>query len=80
MEEADSAPLYVRLNELEQWDQIEAKSGRSNQFTTMKLCDDEGNDYGSDRASTQSVMGDGCLHLNWNAKDLGVRQIRQGIR
>ena len=67
MEEADSAPLYVRLNELEQWDQIEAKSGRSNQFTTMKLCDDEGNDYGSDRASTQSVMGDGCLHLNWNA-------------
>ena len=28
MVEADSAPLYVRLNELEQWDQIEAKSGR----------------------------------------------------
>ena len=67
MEEADSAPLYVRLNELEQWDQIEAKSGRANQFTTMKLCDDEGNDYGADRASAQSVMGDGCLHLNWNA-------------
>lgn len=67
MDEADSAPLYVRLNELEQWDQIEAKSGRANQFTTMKLCDDEDNDYGSDRAGTQSVMGDGCLHLNWNA-------------
>jgi len=31
------------------------------------LCDDEDNDYGSDRAGTQSVMGDGCLHLNWNA-------------
>ena len=67
MDEADSAPLYVRLNELEQWDQIEAKSGRANQFTTMKLCDDEDNDYGSDRAGTQSVMADGCLHLNWNA-------------
>ncbi len=33
----------------------------------MKLCDDEDNDYGSDRAGTQSVMADGCLHLNWNA-------------
>ena len=67
MEEADSAPLYVRINELEQWDQIEGKSGRNNKFTTMKLCDDEGNDYGSDRAGTQSVNADGCLHLNWNA-------------
>ena len=76
MDEADSAPLYVRLNELEQWDQIEAKSGRANQFTTMKLCDDEGNDYGSDRASTQSVMGDGCLHLNWNANTTISKAIR----
>ena len=76
MAEADSAPLYVRLNELEQWDQIEGKSGRSNQFTTMKLCDDEGNDYGSDRASVQSVMGDGCLHLNWNANTTISKAIR----
>ena len=76
MDEADSAPLYVRLNELEQWDQIEAKSGRANQFTTMKLCDDEGNDYGSDRASVQSVMGDGCLHLNWNANTTISKAIR----
>ncbi len=66
-EEANGAPLYVRINELEQWDKIEGCSGRSNQFTTLKLCDDEGNDFGSDRASTQSVTGDGCLHLNWNA-------------
>ena len=66
-EEAQGAPLYVRLNELEQWDKVEGCSGRSNQFTTMKLCDDEGNDFGSDRASTQSVVGGGCLHLNWNA-------------
>ena len=66
-DEANGAPLYVRINELEQWDKIEGCSGRSNQFTTLKLCDDEGNDFGSDRASTQSVTGDGCLHLNWNA-------------
>ena len=76
MDEADSAPLYVRLNELEQWDQIEGKSGRANQFTTMKLCDDEENDYGSDRASAQSVMGDGCLHLNWNANTTISKAVR----
>jgi hypothetical protein len=67
MDEAQGAPLYVRLNELEQWDKIEGSSGRNNQFTNLKLCDDEGNDFGADRASTQSVMGSGCLHLNWNA-------------
>ena len=67
MDEAQGAPLYVRINELEQWDKIEGASGRGNQFTTLKLCDDEGNDYGTDRAGTQSVTGSGCLHLNWNA-------------
>ena len=67
MDEAQGAPLYVRLNELEQWDKIEGSSGRGNQFTTLKLCDDEFNDFGSDRAGTQSVSASGCLHLNWNA-------------
>ena len=67
MDEAQGAPLYVRLNELEQWDKIEGCTGRNNQFTNLKLCDDEGNDFGADRASTQSVMGSGCLHLNWTA-------------
>ena len=67
MDEAQGRPLYVRLNELEQWDKIEGASGRNNQFTTLKLCDDEGNDFGSDRASVQSVTASGCLHLNWNA-------------
>ena len=67
MDDAQGAPLYIRLNELEQWDKIEGSTGRNNQFTTLKLCDDEGNDFGSDRASAQSVMASGCLHLNWNA-------------
>ena len=75
-EEANGAPLYVRINELEQWDKIEGCSGRSNQFTTLKLCDDEGNDFGSDRASTQSVTGDGCLHLNWNANTTVAKLMR----
>ncbi len=67
MEDAQGAPLYVRLNELEQWDKVEGSTGRNNQFTVMKQNDDEENDFGSDRASTQSVMGSGSLHLNWNA-------------
>lgn len=76
MDEAAHAPLYVRINELEQWDKIEGASGRSNQFTTMKLCDDEGNDFGTDRAGTQSVTGSGPLHLNWNANTTTGKAIR----
>ena len=76
MDEAQGAPLYVRINELEQWDKIEGTSGRGNQFTTLKLCDDEGNDYGTDRAGTQSVTGSGSLHLNWNANTTTAKAIK----
>ena len=76
MDEAQGAPLYVRLNELEQWDKIEGCTGRNNQFTNLKLCDDEGNDFGADRASTQSVTGSGCLHLNWNANTTLSKVVR----
>ena len=76
MDEAQGAPLYVRINELEQWDKIEGASGRGNQFTTLKLCDDEGNDYGTDRAGTQGVTGAGSLHLNWNANTTTAKAIK----
>ena len=76
MDEAQGAPLYVRINELEQWDKIEGSSGRGNQFTTLKLCDDEGNDYGTDRAGTQSVTVSGSLHLNWNANTTIAKAIK----
>ena len=76
MDEAQGAPLYVRINELEQWDKIEGSSGRGNQFTTLKLCDDEGNDYGTDRAGTQSVTGSGSLHLNWNANTTTAKAVK----
>ena len=66
MDDAQGAPLYARLNELEQWDKVEGATGRNNQFTVMKQNDDEENDFGSDRASTQSVTASGSLHLNWN--------------
>ncbi len=76
MDEAAQSPLYVKLNELEQWDKIEGFSGRTNQFTTMKLCDDEDNDFGTERAGTQSVSAAGCLHLNWNANTTPGKAIR----
>ena len=76
MAEAQKAPLYVKLNELEQWDKIEGATGKSNQFTTLKLCDDESNKFGSDRAGTQSVTVSGKLHLNWNANTTIPKVIR----
>ena len=67
MDEAQGAPLFVKLNELEQWDKVECATGKSNQFTNLKLNDDEDNDFGADRASAQSVTASVSLHLNWNA-------------
>lgn len=76
MKEAKHAPLYVRMNELEQWDQVEGKTGRSNHFTTMKMLDDESNEFGSERAGTQSVTGSGNLHLNFNANTTTAKAIK----
>lgn len=67
MDESQGAPLHVKLNELEQWDKVECATGKSNQFTNLKLNDDEDNDFGADRASAQSVTASVSLHLNWNA-------------
>lgn len=76
MEEAKDAPLYVKMNELEQWDKVECASGKNNQFTLMKLADDEENDAGADRAGTQSVTASGCLFLNWNANTTPSKALR----
>jgi|GEM_PF-595693 len=76
MDDAQDAPLYVRMKELELWDKVEGATGRKNQFTTLKLCDDEGNEYGADRAGTQSVTAVGCLRLNWNANTTLAKAIK----
>lgn len=73
MDEAQGAPLYVKLNELEQWDKVECASGKSNQFTNLKLNDDEDNDFGADRASAQSITASVSLHLNWNANTTVIK-------
>lgn len=76
MTDAQSAPLYVKLNELEKWDKIEGAKGRNNQFTVMKTADDEDNDFGSDRAGTQSVTTMGTLFLNWNANSTIAKAVK----
>ena len=67
MDDAQGAPLYVKMSEVEQWDKVEGASGRANQFTNLKMNDDEENDFGADRAGTQSVTASVSLHLNWNS-------------
>lgn len=76
MDEAQGAPLYCGMNELEQWDKVEGATGRNNQFTMLKLADDEWNDVGADRAGTQSVTASGSLFLNWNANTTPSKALR----
>lgn len=76
MDESQGAPLHVKLNELEQWDKVECATGKSNQFTNLKLNDDEDNDFGADRASAQSVTASVSLHLNWNANATVSKALR----
>ena len=67
MEDAQNAFLFLKLNELEDWDRVEGAKGSSNSFSLMKLVDDEDNDFGQDRVGAQSVNADGCLRLNYVA-------------
>ena len=67
MEDAQDAFLFLKLNELEDWDKVEGAKGKSNSFSVMKIVDDEDNDFGQDRVGAQSVNADGCLRLNWLA-------------
>lgn len=70
------APLYCKMNELEQWDKVENATGSKNQFTIMKLNDDEGNQFGAERAGTQSVTAATSLFLNWNASTTPGKLVR----
>lgn len=75
-EDANGAPLFCRLNEVEQFDKIENASGAKNQFTNLKINDDENNDFGQERAGTQSVNVAASLFLNWNASTTPSKAIR----
>ena len=75
-DESGGAPLFVMMNEIEQFDKIEGVSGAKNSFTNMKINDDEGNDFGQERAGTQSVQAASSLFMNWVGSTTPSQAIR----
>ena len=72
----DGAPLFCMMNEVEQWDKIENATGKNNQFTNLKINDDEFNAFGAERAGTQSVTAAVSLFLNWIASTTPGKAVR----
>ena len=67
MAEADEHFLYVKLNEIDQFDALRGNGRGNHQFQIMCLSFDPGNRYGQTRVGTQSVTEKVCIRFNWNA-------------
>jgi hypothetical protein len=67
MAEADEHFLYVKLNEIDQFDALKGNGRGNHQFQIMCLAFDPGNRYGQTRVGTQSVTEKVCIRFNWNA-------------
>ena len=67
MAEADEHFLYVKLNEIDQFDALKGNGSGGQQFRIMCLAFDPGNRYGQTRIGTQSVTERVCIRFNWNA-------------
>lgn len=67
MAEADEHFLYVKMNEIEQFDALKGNGRGNHQFQIMCLSFDPGNRYGQTRVGTQSVTEKVCIRFNWNA-------------
>ena len=68
MAEADEHFLYVKLNEIDQFDALRGNGSRGGQqFQIMCLAFDPGNRYGQTRVGTQSVTEKVTIRFNWNA-------------
>ena len=65
--EADEHFLYVKLNEIDQFDALRGNGSGGQQFRIMCLAFDPGNRYGQTRIGTQSVTERVCIRFNWNA-------------
>jgi hypothetical protein len=64
--ESDEHFLYVKMNELDQFDALKTSRTKS-QFQIMCLAFDPGNKYGQTRVGTQSISERVCIRFNWNA-------------
>lgn len=66
MEEAEGHFVYVKLNELDLFDQLKGQTGKQH-FQLMCLAFDPGAEYGQTRIGTQSVTARPQCRFNWNA-------------
>lgn len=66
MEEAEDHFVYVKLNELDLFEQLKGQTGKQH-FQLMCLAFDPGAEYGQTRVGLQSVTARPKCRFNWNA-------------
>ena len=66
MDEAEGHFVYVKLNELDLFEQLKGQTGKQH-FQLMCLAFDPGAEYGQTRIGTQSVTARPQCRFNWNA-------------
>ena len=66
MEESEGHFVYVKLNELDLFEQLKGQTGKQH-FQLMCLAFDPGAEYGQTRIGTQSVTARPRCRFNWNA-------------
>ena len=66
MDEAEGHFVYVKLNELDLFDQLKGTTGKQH-FQLMCLAFDSDSTYGQTRIGTQSVTARPMCRFNWNA-------------
>ena len=67
MADADGHFLYVKLNEIDQFDALKGNGRGNHQFQIMCLAFDTNDRYGQTRIGTQSVTEKVSIRFNWNA-------------
>ena len=66
MDEAEGHFVYVKLNELDLFEQLKGQTGKQH-FQLMCLAFDPGAEYGQTRVGIQSVTARPVCRFNWNA-------------
>ena len=75
MHEAEEHFVYVKLNELDLFEQLKGQTGKQH-FQLMCLAFDPNSEYGQTRVGTQSVTARPKCRFNWNA----CTTIQKGIK
>ena len=65
--DAEERFLYTKMNEIDQFNNLQTSSRNKAQFQIMCLAFDPGNVYGQTRVGTSSVSERVCIRFNWNA-------------